>query len=648
MSKINAQKREVILDFHKNEQLNWQQQITSAKFFNDNADFDIIFYYLNIEIEIASPYIQGSVLCKFRSEIDSLKSIKLNFHHSLNVDSIKGKISDYIIVDDTIMINLSEVLPFKEIDEVIIYYQGVPELAYGYKGLRYESHGNNEPIIASLSTPYFAHYWWPCKDGPGDKADSVYIDITIPDMLINNLPLLAISNGLLENEITTNGMKTFQWRERYPIAPYYVMVAISNYDYIKQYYSGIDENSYFNEYYVFDEYLDEAKEGIEEIPEAINMFSNYFGDYPFKNEKYGMTQIGFYGAIENQTNTIINNMSLDWYLVSIHELAHMWFGDMITCKTWHHAWLNEGFASYCEALWIEKKGGFDEYKQYISYFEYYQDGTIYLEDISDPFNIFTSIVFDKGAYTLHMLRGVMGDSIFFNCLFNYATNEELMYMNATTEDFISICEETFKQDLDWFFNQWVYDEYFPIYEYNFYQNPSTFEIEVQINQIQSNYGRRDVFKMPIQLKLNFMDSGDTIISLWNDQKFQTFNIDLAKAVDSIEFDPDNWILKDVHFVNSIAQKSEENTPENTILLQNFPNPFNSSTNISYSISRSDFVKVKIYDILGREILTIVEGFQSIGNYTINVDTINFSTGIYFYRLRVGDINIDTKKMILVR
>jgi aminopeptidase N len=378
------------------------------------------------------------------------------------------------------------------------------------------------------------------------------------------------------------------------------------------------------------------------------MFSNYFGDYPFKNEKYGMTQIGFYGAIENQTNTIINNMSLDWYLVSIHELAHMWFGDMITCKTWHHAWLNEGFASYCEALWIEKKGGFDEYKQYISYFEYYQDGTIYLEDISDPFNIFTSIVFDKGAYTLHMLRGVMGDSIFFNCLFNYATNEELMYMNATTEDFISICEETFKQDLDWFFNQWVYDEYFPIYEYNFYQNPSTFEIEVQINQIQSNYGRRDVFKMPIQLKLNFMDSGDTIISLWNDQKFQTFNIDLAKAVDSIEFDPDNWILKDVHFVTSIAQKSEENTPENTILLQNFPNPFNSSTNISYSISRSDFVKVKIYDILGREILTIVEGFQSIGNYTINVDTINFSTGIYFYRLRVGDINIDTKKMILVR
>jgi aminopeptidase N len=647
MGSIYAQKREVILEFHKSEQLNWQQQINNAKLFNEYSGFDVTFYYLNLSINIESPYIQGSVLCRFRSEIDSLESIKVNLHHSLTIDSIKGNISDYKIVNDTILINLSEKVAFEKIDEITIYYQGVPELAYGYKGLRYELHGNQEPIIASLSTPYLAHYWWPCKDGPGDKADSVYIDITIPDTLINELPLLAISNGLIENLIISNGKKTFQWRERYPIVPYYVMVAISNYRYIKQYYDGIDGLTYFNEYLVFDEHLDEANVGVANLPEAINLFSNYFGDYPFKNEKYGMTQLGFYGAIENQTNTIINNMSLDWYLVSVHELAHMWFGDMITCQTWNHAWLNEGFASYCEALWMEYTEGIEGYKEYISYFEYYNRGKVYLEDDTDPLNIFISIIYDKGAYTLHMLRGVLGDSLFFLSLKNYATNPEFMYGHATTEDFINICEETCNKEMNWFFDQWIYDEKYPIYEYGYYQDKTTLETEVQINQIQSSFEYREVFEMPIQLKFNFIDTGDTLITVWNDQQFQTFTFDLAELIDSVEFDPNNWVLKKINMVTGIIENTGGIVPNNFNLSQNYPNPFNPSTTIEFSLPKSEFVSLKVYNILGEEITTIISKKLVAGNYTYHFDGSNLASGIYMYRIEAGKYQ-DIKKMVLVK
>ncbi len=543
ISSIYAQKRDIILDFHQNEQLNWQQHIYNARLFDDNSNFNVLFYYLDIEIDVESPYIRGSVLCRFRSEIDGLTDIKLNLHNSLSIDSIKGNISDYEIVDDTIMINLSQAIAFESVDEIIIHYQGIPELAYGYKGLRYEFHGNREPIIATLSTPYLAHYWWPCKDGPGDKADSVYIDITIPDTVINDLPILAVSNGLLENTLINNGKKTFQWRERYPIVPYYVMVAISNYSYIKQDYTGIDDQTYFNEYFVFDEHLEEANDGIEDLPEAINLFSNYFGEYPFKREKYGMTQLGYYGAIENQTNTIINNMSLDWMWIIVHELAHMWFGDMITCKTWNHGWLNEGFATYCEALWVEYKDGVEAYKEYISYFEYYGGGSLYLEDDTDPLNIFVPIIYEKGAYTLHMLRGVLGDSLFFLGLKNYASDPKFMYGHATTEDFIHICEETSHQELKWFFDQWIYGEYYPYYSYSWKMKEveGLYQIQLGIDQIQENGG---LYKMPIDVKVT-TDTSDTVIVVWDSLATQIFEIFIdAKPLD-VELDPSDWILKRV-------------------------------------------------------------------------------------------------------
>jgi len=156
----------------------------------------------------------------------------------------------------------------------------------------------------------------------------------------------------------------------------------------------------------------------------------------------------------------------------VHELAHMWFGDMITCKDWHHGWVNEGFATYSEALWAEYVGGFSAYQNNIATNEYFDGGTLYLQDVSDPFQIFIRIIYYKGAYVLHMLRGVLGDAVFFEILRQYSTDPQLMYSEATTEDFKAVCESVSNMDLTFFFDQWIYDEFYPIYEYDYVQSAS--------------------------------------------------------------------------------------------------------------------------------------------------------------------------------
>src|SRR3970282_968792 len=239
------------------------------------------------------------------------------------------------------------------------------------------------------------------------------MDIKIPDTTVAGIPVIAVSNGVMANVIQSNNKKTFHWRETYPIVPYYVMVSVSNYRDFHQTFTGTHGEQFPLDYYAFDESLAGAQLGVVDLPAAIELFSALFGVYPFRNEKYGMTELGFYGAIENQTNTIIHTMDISWFWVSGHELAHMWFGDMITCKDWHHGWLNEGFATYCEALWAEHTGGFDLYKSYMQTLKYQDGGTVHLQDISNPFGIFVSIIYDKGAYVLHMLRGGLGDSVFF-------------------------------------------------------------------------------------------------------------------------------------------------------------------------------------------------------------------------------------------
>lgn len=611
--------------FYKHEWDNFKYSSKAEILLDSDTTIDIKFYHLDVKIAIGSPFITGNVYIKLQPTVNNLNSLKLNLHSSMIVDSVKMDAVSSVAFNNTILVNLAGNFNAGDLVEIKIYYHGVPEFVGGTKGLFYTTHGANEPLIATLSTPFLSHYWWPCKDGPKDKADSVYVDLTIKDSIINGFPLIAVSNGILDNVDSSSGIwKTFKWKHRYPIVPYYVMAAISNYRTISQTYSGVT-STFPLTYYVFDADYNKSIAGVALIPTAIDTYSSLFGDYPFKKEKYGMTELGFYGAIENQTNTIINSMDTSWYYTSVHELAHQWFGDMITCEDWHHAWLNEGFATYSEALVTEHLYGFTSYKNYMGWLEWYSSGTVYLPQDTGAFNIFQGIIYDKGAYVLHMLRGVLGDPVFFNCLKTYATSIQYQYKHATTEDFRQVCETVSGINLHYFFDQWIYDQYYPIYKYNFYTQPSIHSTAITICQKQGVVsGWRPVFKMPLQIRFYFSGGADTLITVMNDQQSQTYYFSFTDSVTSIKIDPNKWVLKNVAFDPTINVSVDElkNNPDFTI----YPNPAKNLITVKMNTVKPGST-YSIIDLFGS---TVLVGRLESESEEISIR--DLSIGVYLFKI----------------
>lgn len=622
-------------------QQEWENYMISAKDkavleLNLDTNIDVKFYHLDVKIEIDSHYIAGSTYIQFQPTINNLNTVKLNLHSSLIVDSVTLDAVSAVAINNNIIVNLAANFNIGELVGIKVYYHGIPLLANATKGLRYSVHGNNEPLIATLSTPFLSHYWWPCKDGPQDKADSVYVDITIKDSTINGLPLIAVSNGILARVDSSSAIcKTFKWRHSYPIVPYYIMAAISNFRSIEQSYTGTS-STFPLTYYVFNENYYSSLAGVSQMPSAFDVFIERFGDYPFKNEKYGMTELGYYAAIENQTNTIINNMSTSSFYTSIHELSHQWFGDMITCADWHHGWVNEGFASYAEALYVESIYGFNSYKSYMAGFEFYTGGTVYLPEDTNAFNIFQNIIYSKGAYVLHMLRGVVGDEVFNNCLSTYVSSPQFKFGHATTEDFRQVCETVSGQYLEYFFDQWIYDEYYPRYKYNFFSNPSNLSTALIIYQRQGDEnGWRPVFAMPLQVRFDFADGTDTLVTVINDQVYQTYYFNFTDSVCHVAIDPDKWVLKSAYFDSSLNIGIDENI--NGYVINVYPNPANDllMVNIPYGSKSSLY---EIADLTGRAVLT---GELASGNSSICLDAL--SKGVYI--LKIGNKNTRTFKVL---
>ncbi len=599
----------------------------------EDPNYDVHFYHIDVEIAVDSIYLSGSVKFIISSNIDDLNSIMVDLDQTFDIESISTPVSSFTFEDNVLNLQLENTYQTNDTLSFTIEYSGYPQMPGGYKGLRYETHDGNQPIIASLSTPYLAHSWWPCKDGTSDKCDSLYMDITIKDTIIDDIQLIALSNGLLVNESTDGEMRTFNWQHKHAIVPYYVMVAISNYKHFQQDFV-MDDMSFPMDYYVFESHLSQAESGVSEMPDIMAFFNETFGPYPFADEKYAMTQLGYYGGIENQTNSIVNNMSQSWLDVSVHELAHQWFADDITCQDWHHGWVNEGFANYAEALYFEHRDGFEAYQNYVTDFEFYNPGTLYIEDISDPFSgVFRPIIYNKGAYVLHMLRGILGDELFFETIYEYATCEEYKQGWANTEDFQSVCEEVSEEDLDYFFEQWIYDERYPKYRYNYLS--STSQTEVIIQQSQGLLGWRELFTMPLDFYFQFEDGSDTVLTVFNDELEQHYTFDFEKEVIDMELDPDKWVLCNKVFDSNITVGIYNLEHEEFSV---YPNPNSGDFTIKVDESMISNLNLELIDYTGRRVQ-----YDIIMSSQININRLE--NGVYFLRLSNERDSFSTKIIV---
>ncbi len=620
---MEAQQDSIMEAFREREMTSWSELFSRSKMHTTDSTVDVTFYHLDLHIAVDSSFISGSNWVTLKPTVNGVDHFFLDLQGALTVDSISFPCVDFSHEGNQLKIFLDKPYDPGTALEITIFYHGKPALAGGIKGLVYEDHNGNEPVIATLSTPYLAHYWYPCKDGPADKVDSVNVDITIKDTLINGLELTAVSNGLLHSVEEHDGLRTFHWRHGFPIVSYYVMVAISNYEKITDEFR-IDAGFPMPlEYYVFSESYEQSIEGVALIPDALALFTELFGEYPFFREKYGMTQLGFYGAIENQTNVIQNVLYEQWFLVSVHELAHMWFGDMITCSDWHHGWLNEGFASYCEALWVEHDQGTGAYRNYMDQFKYFGGGTLYLQNTDDPFSIFLPIIYRKGAWLLHMLRGVLGDELFFQTLKNYALNNDFRYASAGTQDFRSVAEEVSGLDLEYFFDQWVYDSYYPVYRYNYNQEGNTLYFALYQSQGENDW--RESFEMPVQVRIWFEDDSDTTITIHNDKTLQFYRFTVSKTVAWVEPDPDEWILRQTIFEPELPVIGIDERTAGDYRL--YPNPVSTRLNIAYDGKNHDPKTFELYDLSGKKLLSL-----RLRDENTTVDISPFEPGFYFYMI----------------
>ncbi|MEI6577381.1 MAG: M1 family aminopeptidase [Bacteroidota bacterium] len=497
--------------------------------------------------------------------------------------------------------------------------------------------------------PEGARCWFPCWDKPSDKATT---DITAKVPV--NVKLA--SNGRLADSIINGDTVTYHWISRDPMATYLVVITAKvSYMLDIIYWQNLSNpNVYTPVRFYYNN--GETPAPIEfMMPLVMTYFSTIFCEYPFEKNGYATLDPNFsWGGMENQTITSLCPGCWNESTV-VHEFAHQWFGDMITCGTWADITLNEGFATYCEALWYEHEYNYTTYKQQIQvnankYFNTNPGWAIYNPDwaVNTPstnamFN--TAITYYKGSCVLSMLRYVMGDSLFFQGLKDYCTDTvNFKYKNAVLQDFNARMNQTYGQSLDWFFNEWYKFPNNPTYQnsYNIVDmGAGTWKLSFFAKQVQTG---ATFFKMPLDLQISFVSGNDTMIRVMNDVNDQVFYFYFQKQPTHLVFDPQNDIvLKEGGTTVNIEDPAF--TPNEYLLSQNIPNPANETTMIQYELPQRSDVDIKLMDITGKEVKILEHRTKNAGIYQIHLNTNELQSGIYLYTIKAGSYFCSRKMMV---
>ncbi len=494
----------------------------------NQSAWDARWYDLNLGFTPATATVAGTVRMRATVVSGPVATADLDLYANMVVDGAtsNGGAASWSRLGNVLTLNLDRAYASGETFDVTVTYHGVPTAA-GYFGFQTV---NGRQIIWSLSEAYGARTWWPCKDAPEDKADSVTVHFTTPN------GLTTVSNGTRVGVVSGPSTTTWNWSERYPIATYLVSIASYPYTVTHDWYVSASSDSMPLDFYNYPESVAGVSAVQAKVKDMIAAYASRMGEYPFLAEKYGHAEFPFGGGMEHQTCTSIG--AFPEYVVA-HELMHQWWGDMITCRDFHHIWLNEGFATYGEALWAEATGGMAAYHADIDLNRYLGSGSVWVPDATDENRVFDSnLSYNKGSWVLHMLRHVLGDDTFFAALNAYRATWG--YRSATTEDFRDVCEAVSGRDLHAFFQQWIYGEYYPAYRLAWSGAPAGggWDVTVTLEQTQS----WQLFTMPVDLTVT-TTAGDTTFVVPDSLASQVFVLHVPAEPANVEVDRDGWILK---------------------------------------------------------------------------------------------------------
>ena len=574
--------------------------------------YDLKYLRLEWNVDPAIKFIQGTITSYFVAEKINFNTIKFDLSAALAVDSIKyhdALITFERLDNDILSINLPSVISQGILDSVSVYYQGIP-VTTGFGSFRQELH-NDVPIIWTLSEPFGAKEWWPCKQSLNDKIDSIDVIVTTPQE--NNVA----SNGLLVGENVSGVNKTVHWKSNYPIASYLIAIGVTNYSIFSKYvkFSETDSLQVLN--YCYPENLEQWQTDIQSVENILQFYDSLIVKYPFSSEKYGYAQFGVNGGMEHQTMSFMVNLG---FALQAHETAHQWFGDKITCSSWEDIWLNEGFATYFEGLCQERF--FPDYFKIwktgkIESITSETNGSVKCQDTTNVSRIFSGrLSYNKGAYLLHMLRWKLGDAIFFQAIKNYLNDPLLAYNYANTENLIAHFEAASLLDLTSFFEQWFTGEGFPSYQINWKQTSN--EVTIVLNQTQS-HPSVSFFAMPVPIQfLGVGELEDTTIAFDHLYSGQTFNCLPGFEVKQIIFDPESWLISKSNTIND-----EKIDTENAGII--FPNPATEQITVRLQLTDAkNNCNLIIYNSQGK----LVSEFKNVQKNNFKINTKQFSAGQY--------------------
>ncbi len=581
--------------------------------FSLNAQLDVVYQKLEININPDTLLIEGETTIFFKTK-QTQNFVEFDLNNILELKSVQyhGIEYPYIHENHKIRIEKSNSFEAYALDSIFIHYKGIPNNFFNATSFNRSFH-DGVPIIWTLSQPYGCADWWPTQNNLSDKIDSIDIIVNAPEQY------RTASVGLLMSDSVSNGIRTAVWKHRYPIVPYLVAFATTNYiQYNDTAYYNNDTVLIMN--YVFPEYEQEYRLHSHTTAIKLNYYNRTYGLYPFHNEKYGHAQIPGNGGMEHQTMTFISSFS---YILVIHEIAHSWFGNYVTCSSWEDIWLNEGFATYTSNLYLDFESypnGFDRWRAYcVKSICSQSDGSVWVNDTTVRSRTFSNrLSYEKAGMLLQMIHNKIGDSLYFQTINKYLYQSNHNFGFASTADFIEILEEVTNVDFSLFFDYWFWGEGHP-----------NVDIRIKIKEGNTvfltlkceNSSKNNIpFEGNVELLFKNFNQ-DTLVQISIKEGINDFRFELSFPPDSVIYNPFFRIVSPPK-----REKLLHSETENKILI--YPNPTSDFLNI---VDVDNYIEnIIIFDASGKLINSFVVGANS---FSHRIAVCYLSKGLYFVEIQ---------------